>query len=36
VRALDRAGSGLPALPQVALAMHRAQAELLREAVRGT
>ena len=46
VRALDRAGTGLPALPQVALAMHRAQAEpeapvarlaeLLREAVRGT
>ncbi|MBT2323330.1 LysR family transcriptional regulator [Variovorax paradoxus] len=44
VRALDRAGTGLPALPQMALAMYRAQAEpeapvarlaeLLREAVR--
>ncbi|CAN7557268.1 LysR substrate-binding domain-containing protein [Variovorax sp. LjRoot290] len=44
VRVLDRAGTGLPALPQMALAMYRAQAEpeapvarlaeLLREAVR--
>jgi len=45
VRILDRAGTGLPALPQMALAMHRAQAEpeppvarlaaLMREAVQG-
>ena len=43
VRVLDRAGTGLPALPSMALAMYRAQAqpeapvarlaELLREAV---